>query len=178
MKEDVKVETVEKTPQEKLAEFKKTLEGKTHEELEAIEQEIIKECDDANKEVSVAMIDLPGHQKDYEPVRDAILYFFNKQSVTWQYTLGMVTLVEFWTKAKPAQVPYPILDGTLRQLGELQFTGLSEWKRVILINNYFEPCRAEYVRLTNLPYVSAMKHDAVMNALGITTPVDAAPVEK
>ena len=115
------------------------------------------------------MFSLPT--KGYDELAKAIHLLLNKQTSQWQYTLGLVTMYEFWDEKKhPKEVNYPTLDGTLRTLGSMSFTGYDEWKAVITINNYFEPMRAKYVELTNEIYFNAEKHNAVMDKLKVYDP--------
>lgn len=166
-------EKMEKTPdqikKEEYDAFVESLKGKTKEELEQIEQEVIAQCEAADKEVSEAKLKLP--ETGYTEVSKSIVHLLNKKSVTWQYTLAMINLINFWKASRQTEIPYPILDTTLRQLGELQFTGSKEWQMVIDITNFFEGLRGEYVELTNRAFDLASRHDAVMNALGLQNPI-------
>lgn len=77
-------------------------------------------------------------------------------------------MYEFWDEDKrPKEVNYPTLDGTLRTLGSLTFTGYEEWKAVLTINDYFEDIREKYVEATNVIYLNAEKHNVVMDKLKI-----------
>lgn len=146
---------------EKLEEFKKTLAGKSKEELLELEQTIIKESDERAANVTFKL-----EKKGYKEAAEAIRSLLNKQSVQWQYTLGLITMYEFWNPVKfPETVNYPMLDGTLRTLGEMKFEGYDEWKMVIVINNYFESARKEYVDTTNGILFDAARHNAVLDEL-------------
>lgn len=146
--------------------FVKTLDGKTEAELREIEEQIIKESDEYQQKLNTTMFALPA--KGYTEVAKAIHMLLDKQTVQWQYTLGIVTMYEFWDEEKrPKEVNYPTLDGTLRTLGALSFTGYPEWKAVLTINDYFEEIREKYVEATNIIYLNAEKHNAVMDKLKI-----------
>lgn len=160
--------------QKELAKFKKSLEGKTLKELEAIEQDIIKEADKVDKEVADTKFNLPAD--NYKKVANGIRYFLNKTSVQWQYSLAMKTIYEFWDPDKKAdKIPYATLDTTLRQLGDKQFTGYDEWSNIVIINEYFVPLRNAYVKVTQQVYDIASKHSAVIDALNINDPSKANP---
>ena len=151
---------------EQYDEFVKSLEGKTETELREIEQQIINDSDEYQKTLNTTMFALPA--KGYAEVAKAIHLLLNKQQVQWQYTLGIVTMYEFWDEDKrPKEVNYPTLDGTLRTLGSLTFTGYEEWKAVLTINDYFEDIREKYVEATNVIYLNAEKHNVVMDKLKI-----------
>ena len=150
-------------------EFVKSLEGLDEAALRELENKIIDESDEYQKSLNEKMFALPA--KGYNEMAKAVHLLLNKQTSQWQYTLGLVTMYEFWDENKrPKEVNYPTLDGTLRTLGSLSFTGYDEWKAVLTINNYFEPMRAKYVELTNQIYFNAEKHNAVMDKLKIYDP--------
>lgn len=151
-------------------EFKTQLDGMTVEELKELEQTIIKEADEVDKEIVSKNFDMP--EDNYPVVAEAVRYFLNKQQVQWQYTLGMVAMYDFWADERPATIPFPQLDSVLRALGSMQFTGYDEWARVIAINKYFEPLRNEYAEITERAYTVAEKHQLVMEKLGLNTPVE------
>lgn len=154
---------------ERYDEFVKSLEGLDEKALREMEQKVIEESDEFQKNLNTTMFALPS--KDYENVAKAIHKLLDKQTSQWQYTLGLVTMYEFWDENKrPKEVNYPTLDGTLRTLGALSFTGYDEWKAVITINDYFEPMRKKYVDLTNEIYFNAEKHNAVMDKLKVFDP--------
>ena len=156
--------------QKQLQEFDASLEGKTLEELKAIEQDIIKEAENLDKEVSETEFKLP--KKNYATVAKAIHTLLEKKTVQWQFTLGMIALYDFWDEKKnPGKVKYPMLDSTLRTLGEASFTGYEEWAAVVAINKYFEDIREEYINITEKVYDVASKHNAVIDRIQKATPI-------
>ena len=151
------------TPKD-LNDYKKSLEGKTLEELEVLEQDVIKEADKLNEDMSKAMLKVPS--KNYKEAATAIRRVLGKQSVQWQYTLGMVNMYEAWDPDnKPAEIPYPTLDATIRTLGSLQYTGYDEWKDVIMFTDFFEPIKEEYTKISAGVYDNADKHCAIQDAM-------------
>lgn len=150
--------------------FKKTLDGKSLEELKKIEQKVITECDTIDKEVTETNFDMPA--ENYAEVAKAIKHFLDKQTVQWQYTLSMVAMYDFWKDECPKTIPYAQLDSVLRTIGNMQFTGYDEWAMVVAINKYFEPLRAKYTEVTQRVYDAASKHQMVMEALGLVQPFE------
>ena len=150
--------------------FKKTLDGKSLEELKKIEQKVIAECDAIDKEVAETSFDMPT--ENYAEVAKSIKHFLNKQTVQWQYTLGMVAMYDFWKDECPKKIPYAQLDSVLRTIGNMQFTGYEEWAMVVAINKYCEPLRAKYTEITQRVYDAASKHQMVMEALGLVQPFE------
>ena len=160
-------------PQEKqkqLKEFESSLEGKTLEELQALEQEVVTEAEKTDKEISEKYFELPT--ENYEFVAKAIHTILDKKTVQWQFTLGMVSMYDFWDETQnPGKVAYPMLDGTLRALGEASFTGYSEWAAVVAINKYFESLREEYINITERVYDIASKHNVLIDKIQKMTPI-------
>ena len=155
---------------EELKAFEQSLEAKTLEELKVLEQEIVKEAEEADKKVSSKEFKLD--KKNYQIVAQGIRNLLNKKTVQWQFTLGMVAMYDFWDENKnPKTVKYPMLDGTLRALGEMAFAGYAEWAAVVAINKYFEDIREEYVTVTEKAYDIAAKHNVVMDAMKMETPI-------
>ena len=155
---------------EELKAFEESLKNKTLEELQALEQEIIKEADIADKEVSSKEFKL--EKTNYAVVAQGIRDLVNKKTVQWQFTLGMVAMYDFWDpKKNPGKVLYPMLDGTLRALGDATFTGYEEWAAVVAINKYFEGIRQEYIDTTEKVYDIAAKHNAIIDEINKKTPI-------
>lgn len=153
-----------------LHEFEDSLKGKSLVELKDLEEEIVKEADAIDKEVTTKEFDLP--EENYKIVAKAIKKILEKKTVQWQFTLGMVAMCDFWDEEKkPEKVAYPMLDGTLRALGECTFTGYDEWAAVVAINKYFEDIREEYINTTEKVYDIAAKHNAIMDAIQKNTPI-------
>lgn len=159
--------------EKELQEYKKSLEGKTKEELEAIEQELVKEAEATDKEVATTEYELPT--ENYPVVAEAVRYLLNKQSVQWQYSLAMVSMYDFWGEEPAKTIPYAQLDTILRTLGGMQFTGYEEWAMVVAVNKFFEPLREKYMETTSRIYDVATKHNMVMEMLDLNVPVVPAP---
>lgn len=155
--------------QKELEEYKNSLEGKNLEELKALEQEVIKEADEINDKI--AKYEFPLASKGYKEAAQAIRYFLNKKDVTWQYTVGMLTMYDFWNPDKnPKKVFYPMFDGTLRTIGDMKFTGADEWRSVITINDYFKDIRDEYASLTEEIYDNAARHNMIYEKMQVLDP--------
>ena len=162
----------------KLSDFKKSIENATEAELKKIEQDVIKEADDVNKEVQETKFDLP--EENYVDVAVAIQGLLGKVKVQWQYAAAMAEMYEFWNpEKKPSTVVYGLLDATLRQLGQMEFTGISEWKAVMTVNSYFEPIKEKYITVSQKIFDVADKHNAILEKLDeiekMTKPLTSAP---
>lgn len=156
--------------QQFLKEYADSLKGKTLEELQALEQEVIKEADKVDAEVNAKEFKLD--EEKYAATAEYIRTLLNKQTVQWQYTVALVAMYEFWDPEKmPEGVSYAMLDSTLRTLGQQQFSGYAECKAVVEINAYFESVREEYAALTEKVYDVASKHSAIMDAMNLVKPI-------
>ena len=90
---------------EKYDEFVKSLEGLDEAALRELETKIINESDEYQKSLNGQMFSLPT--KGYDELAKAIHLLLNKQTSQWQYTLGLVTMYEFWDEKKhPKEVSY------------------------------------------------------------------------
>lgn len=153
-----------------LQEYGESLKGKTLEELEKIEQEVIAEAEAVDQEVNGKKFELK--EEGYKELAENIRMMLDKQTVQWQYTIALIAMYEFWDpEKKPETVAYAMLDSTLRNLGQLSFTGYDECKAVVNINAYFETIRVEYAALTEKIYDVASKHNVVMDAMNLKKPI-------
>jgi len=161
------MDNLEKAKQ--ISEFKASLKDMDVEKLKELEKEIIKEAEDNDEYVAKLEFELPND--NYFDVANAIRMILNKKTVEWRFTLGLVSMYDFWNpQEKAAKITYPMLDSTLRTLGEMQFTGYNEWSAVIVVNKYFEKLREAYVTATEKIYDIASKHSAVIDELKIKDP--------
>lgn len=148
----------------KLAEFKKSLEGLNEDELKAKEEELVKEADVVNNEVQETVIALPGsHKAAFKAIRSLL----DNVKVNWQFASAMAELYDFWdpSKGKAGDIPYGLLDATLRYLGQLEFTGYDQWKAVSTANEYFEPIKSKYIEVSSKIYDVADKHNAILEKM-------------
>lgn len=160
--------------QKKYNEYVASLEGKSVDELKAMEQELIKLMDKNDKKVSEAKFALPDGYADF---RTNVLYFLDKQTVQWQYALGMLELVES-LKEDMKEIAYPLFDVIVSNLGQLQFKGIEEWKKVKQMTEYVKPISEEYAVLKAYTYLLAEEHSALLSKLGVNDPNSANPETK
>jgi len=158
--------------QKELEKFKNEIDSKTMDELLEIEKKLIADQDEMNEKVQSHEFILTT--KGYKEAAEAIRHFIDKQSVSWQYTVGLLTMYDFWNPDKcPKKGAYPMVDGTLRTLGDMKFTGHEEWKMVIKINEYFKDIRDEYAKITEGIYDLGTKHSIVCDKMKILDPASA-----
>lgn len=154
--------------QKELDKFKKSLENKTLDELRELEQKFIKEADEQGEQLSKMEFDMPT--ENYEVVAEWVRTFLSRQSVQWQYALGLVVMYEFWDpKKRQEKIPYPHLDSVLRTFGEMRFTGYEEWAAIVAINKFFEPLAQAYADATQETFDIATKHDMIVKQMQLLT---------
>lgn len=159
-----KLSEVEKN-QQIYNEFVKTLEGKTNEELLAMEQDLIKEIDKHDRKVAKYEFKVV----DKEALKEAVevyRFFINKQKLQFSYVEGMLQL---WDAFNPDMVtiPYPMLDVILMNLGQLQFEGHDEWVKIMKFNEFTRPYSDEYTKLKARTYLLSEEHSALQSKLGL-----------
>ena len=111
-----------------------------------------------------------GEEFKKSKVADDIAYFLNKHEVEWSYTLGMYQLVQLWRSADLNQISYEAYDSTLRLLNQTKFKGYSEWRDILVVNEYLSSCHFEYVKDTSYMIYLAQKHNTIMDRLKLISP--------
>ena len=157
------------------SEFKASLANMTKEELEALATKLTEESKATDSKV--ANLNYKLEKKGQEAAWDAIKTFLNKQSVKWNYSLGLITLYEFFDKAQK-EISFAMLDTVLRLLGSLDYTGYTEWKMVTTINDYFTPIAADYRDVTDEIYDVAERYALVDSQLKMFETVSETPTEE
>lgn len=155
-------------------EVKNAIKGMPEAELHALEDELVKLSDEYGKELMNKEFKTPT--KKYADAAAAIRLLLNKQSVQFQYTLGLVNMYEFFDPEKrTAKMSYGMLDSVLQTLGRSQFQGYDEWKAVVTVNEYFESLREEYSQCQYKIYEYATIHNCIMDELGLNDKTAANP---
>lgn len=168
-KEEVKVLT-EPEMQKGTAEFKKTLVGKSIDELKEIEQKLIKEFDDLNDRRKVTEFDLPA--KGWKEASETICSFLDKKECAWNVGFALIGIYEFWKQEKnPKKIPFTVFELTIQTLGELSYQGYEEWTSIAGINKWFEPIHPAYAEIVMGMRYLGMKHSAVQDEMGLSTPI-------
>ena len=145
--------------------FVKSLDGKTNEELLAIEEELIKTIDKHDRKVAkyeFKVVDKEALSKAVEIFH----YFLNKQKVQFSYVEG---LLQLWDAFNPdlEAIPYPILDCCLMNLGQLQFEGHDEWVKIMKFNKFTQAYSDEYTKLKARTYLLSEEHSVLQSKLGL-----------
>lgn len=147
-------------------EFIKSLEGKTNEELLAIEQDLIKTIDKHDRKVAKAEFKVAS-KEDLKEAVEIFHFFLNKQKVQFSYVEGLLQLWDAFN-VNLDTIPYPVLDCVLLNLGQLQFEGHDEWVKIMKFNEFTKPYSDEYTKLKARTYLLSEEHSALQSKLGIS----------
>ena len=155
-------------PMVEVAKFKETLKNMTLQQLQELEQKVIKETDEHNEARMKLKFKMPA--KNYKEAMEAIRMALNSMTVQWQYALGLKAMYEFFDPEKRSEeVEFPMLDSMLRTLGNAQLKGYDQWCAVVTISDYFEPIREAYATAGAEVYIDAERHNAIVNEMQLHT---------
>ena len=165
--------------QKEADEHKKKMEEITSvEELDKLEEEILKTLEDFDVYIKQKRYKLPvsinfdGIAYSKQQVGDRIARALNKKEVTWQYSLGLYQLHKLWSNIRQfATIPYDAYDSTVRILGDITFKGFTEWRDILIINEFFvAPNKEFYKDSTMLVYYSTI-HSQILERKQMLSPV-------
>lgn len=145
--------------------FVKSLDGKTNEELLAIEEELIKTIDKHDRKVAKYEFKVVDKEALSKAV-DVFHYFLNKQKVQFSYVEGLLQLWDAFNSDLDT-IPYPTLDCCLMNLGQLQFEGHDEWEKIMRFNEFTKPYSNEYTKLKARTYLLSEEHSTLQSKLGL-----------
>lgn len=165
--------------QKEADEHKKKMEEITSiEELDKLEKEVLKNLEEFDKYIKQKRYKLPtsvnfdGAVYSKQQIGDRIARALNKKEVTWQYSLGLYQLHKLWSNIRQfATIPYDAYDSTVRILGDITFKGMTEWRDILIINEFFvAPNKEFYKDSTMLIYYSTI-HSQILERKQILSPV-------
>ena len=145
--------------------------------LEDEEKKCIAELEEFDKYIKGVTYDIPadvvfeGKRYSRSDVAGKILYFISKNEVTWQYTLGLYQLCQFWKNTAETKLTYGQLDSTLRLLDQQKFRGYEEWRDILLVNEYMKALHEAYTKDLALQIAASQKHNAVLERIDLTSKV-------
>lgn len=149
---------------------------KTQEELDELEKEIMKEMDEYDEYIKGVRYNLPentvfeGKTYTRSAVADKITYFISKIEQTWQYVLGLYELCKYW-KSNEKEIAFGPLDSTLRLLDQCKFQGMTEWRDILIVNEYMKALHEQYAKDTTHHIALAQRHNAIIQQRDLITPV-------
>ena len=182
VREDVRVETAQEMAerlQKEVDTYKEMVSTKeTQEELDELEREIMKEMDVYDEYIKGVRYALPestvfeGKTYTRSAVADKITYFISKIEQTWQYVLGLYELCKYW-KSNETEIAFGPLDSTLRLLDQCKFQGMTEWRDILVVNEYMKALHEQYAKDTTQHIALAQRHNAIIQQRDLITPVKA-----
>jgi hypothetical protein len=180
--DEVRVETAQEMAerlQKEVDAYKEMVSTKeTQEELDELEREIMKEMDEYDKYIKDVRYALPentvfeGKTYTRSAVADKITYFISKIEQTWQYVLGLYELCKYW-KSNETEIAFGPLDSTLRLLDQCKFQGMTEWRDILIVNEYMKALHEQYAKDTTQHIALAQRHNAIIQQRDLITPVKA-----
>ena len=135
-------------------------------ELKAIAKETESEADEYDKLLNEKKyvlpdkIDFEGKTYTKSTIKSNICYFLSRQSVKYEYALGMHQTYVFW-KNDPTEIPYKTFDSLVRLLSTFQFQGDKEWTDILAINAFLGTCVKEYQKDLTEQLYYANKFNAI-----------------
>ena len=150
----------------------------TQEELDELEKEIMKEMDVYDEYIKGIRYALPesttfeGKMYTRSAVADKITYFISKIEQSWQYVLGLYELCKYW-KSNATEIAFGPLDSTLRLLDQCKFQGMTEWRDILVVNEYMKALHEQYAKDTTQQIALAQRHNAIIQQRDLITPVKA-----
>ena len=183
---DLRPETAEEMAKrltEEVEKYKEMVsEIKTEAELNKLEEEIIEEMKKYDEYLKGVRYKLPLNclfeDKTYtrQDVAGKIIYFISKNEQTWQYVPGLYELCKLWKNPNFEQISYGELDSTLRLLDQQKYSGMTEWRDILVINEYMKGVHEGYAKDISYQIALAHKHNAIIKQRDLINPVT--PKEK
>lgn len=178
--EEVRVETAQEMAerlQKEVDAYKEMVSTKeTPEELDELEKEIMKEMDAYDEYIKGVRYNLPentvfeGKTYTRSAIADKITYFISKIEQTWQYVLGLYELCKYW-KSNETEIAFGPLDSTLRLLDQCKFKGMTEWRDILIVNEYMKALHEQYAKDTTQHIALAQRHNAIIQQRDLIAPV-------
>ena len=179
--EEVRVETAQEMAerlQKEVDAYKEMVSTKeTQEELDELEKEIMKEMDAYDEYIKGVRYNLPentvfeGKTYTRSAVADKITYFISKIEQTWQYVPGLYELCKYW-KSNAKEIAFGPLDSTLRLLDQCKFQGMTEWRDILVVNEYMKALHEQYAKDTTHHIALAQRHNAIIQQRDLITPIN------
>lgn len=183
-----KVETAQEMAerlQKDLDEYKKFIETvNSQEKLNELEEDIMKEMDKNDaylKDVRYALPDMcmfENTKYSRSDVASKIIYFVSKIEQTWQYVLGLYELCKLWKTTDLKEITFGALDSTLRILDQCKFQGMTEWRDILIINEYMKSLHEAYAKDTTVTIWLSQKHNEIIKRRDLIDPVKSKTEDK
>lgn len=151
--------------------------------LEEFEKIVMEELNEYDKYLDNVEYELPG-SCDLEgehftrgEVAKMIVKHINKSEVEWKYALGMYQMIQLWNSKGLKTIKYKPYDSTLRMLGQVKYKGFTEWRDILVINEFAAHCREAYAIDTAWLYFLSNKHNIILDLMNAYNPQQMEDVE-
>ena len=186
--EDLRVETAqemaERLQKEVDAYKEKVSKVETQEELDELEKEIMKEMDAYDEYISgvryplQAEVTFEGKVYSKSDVAGKIIYFISKIEQSWQYVLGLYELCKLWKNPSFDEITFGALDSTLRLLDQCKYQGMTEWRDILIVNEYMKSLHEQYAKDTTHHIALGHRHNAIISQRDLITKVVSSPEQE
>lgn len=187
-----KEETAQETAQEMAERLQKEVDAykemvstiNSQEKLDELEKEMMKEYDDYEAYIKDVRYQLPestvfeGKTFSKADVAGKIIYFISKIEQSWQYVLGLYELCKMWKNPTFTEINFGALDSTLRLLDQCKFKGMTEWRDILIVNEYMKALHEQYAKDTTRHIAIAQKHDSIIKRRDLIDPIKSQKVDK
>ena len=156
----------------------------SQEKLDELEKEMMKEYDDYEAYIKDVRYQLPestvfeGKTFSEADVAGKIIYFISKIEQSWQYVLGLYELCKMWKNPTFTEINFGALDSTLRLLDQCKFKGMTEWRDILIVNEYMKALHEQYAKDTTRHIAIAQKHDSIVKRRDLIDPIKSQKVDK
>ena len=139
------------------------------ESLSKLEEELMEEQKVADEYIKAVEYVLPesveydGERFTKNAVAKLVVEFLNRLEVEWSMTLGLFQLVQMWKSKDLQAIDYNAFDSTLRTLNLLKFKGYTDWRNILVVNEYMKGCHEPYSIDTSYLIFLNQKHQAIMD---------------
>ena len=79
--------------------------------------------------------------------------------------------IQLWKSPTFTEINFGALDSTLRLLDQCKFQGMSEWRDILIVNEYMKALHEQYAKDTTRHIAIAQKHDAIIKQRDLIEPV-------
>ena len=183
-----KVETAQEMAerlQKDLDVYKKFIETvNSQEKLDELEKDMMTQMDENDAHLKKVRYELPdscvfeGTKYSRADVAGKIIYFISKIEQSWQYVLGLYELCKLWKTTDLKEINFGALDSTLRLLDQCKFQGMTEWRDILVINEYMKSLHEAFAKDTTVTIWLSQKHNEIIKRRDLIDPVKSKTEDK
>ena len=156
----------------------------SQEKLDELEKESMTEMDKNDAHLKEVRYQLPDSctfentKYSRADVAGKIIYFVSKIEQSWQYVLGLYELCKRWKTNDLKEINFGALDSTLRLLDQCKFQGMTEWRDILIINEYMKSLHEAFAKDTTVTIWLSQKHNEIIKRRDLIDPVKSKAEDK